>query len=189
MDCSKKKTSKGGIGAGASPVQADSLSVGSSLFTAGEGRAERGSRDGCCRVGWSEQVPSTKFLPETAACLVTPFFLQIRIVCTLINKSCLSLAGWQVSTMEIISVREKMCLYVKHLWMKLLSFYNSWYGQNCTRLGCLPFRRALMYRCQCWNQALARCCYLRSTTSSVPTATVPDGPPGAGPSRSRCPVS
>lgn len=107
---SKKKTPKRGIGAGASPVHADSLSVGSPLFTAGEGRAEPCSRDGCCRVGWSEQVPSTEFLAETTACLVTPLFLQIRIVCTLINKSCLSLAGWQVSTMEIISVRENVSL-------------------------------------------------------------------------------
>lgn len=85
-----------------------------SFFTAGEGRAERCSGDGCCRVGWSERVPSTKFLPETTACLVTPLFLQIRIVCTLINKLYLGLAGWHVSAMEIISVREKMCLYVKH---------------------------------------------------------------------------
>ncbi|KAM6263826.1 inositol polyphosphate multikinase isoform 2-T2 [Spheniscus humboldti] len=40
------------------------------LFTAGEGRAERCSQDGCRRVGWSEQVPSPKFLPEKTACLV-----------------------------------------------------------------------------------------------------------------------
>lgn len=130
----------------------DLLSVGFSLFLAGEGRAERCSRDGCCGVGWSEQAPSTEFLPETA-CLVTPLFLQIRIVCTLINKLYLGLAGWHVSAMEIISVRKKMCLYVKHFWIKLLSLYNSWYGQNCTRMSCLPFRRELMYCYQGWNWA------------------------------------
>lgn len=109
----------------ASPVQPHLLSVGSSLCVAGEVRAERGSRDGCRRVGWSEQMPSRKFLPERTACLVTPLFLQAGIVYTLINKLYLGLAGWHVSTMEIISVREKMCLCVKQFLIKLLSLCNS----------------------------------------------------------------
>lgn len=109
----------------ASPVQPHLLSVGSSLCVMGEVRAERGSRDGCRRVGWSEQMPSRKFLPERTACLVTPLFLQVGIVYTLINKLYLGLAGWHVSTMEIISVRGKMCLCVKQFLIKLLSLCNS----------------------------------------------------------------
>lgn len=74
--------------------------VGSSLFTAVKG-GQGCAWGGCHRDGWSEQVPSTKFLPETTACLVTPLFLQIKIVCTLINKLYLGLAALLNSAMEI----------------------------------------------------------------------------------------
>lgn len=68
---------------------------------------------GAAGLGGLNKRQAQKFLPETAACSVTPLFLQIRIVYTLINKLYLGLAGWHISTMEIISVREKMCAYVK----------------------------------------------------------------------------
>lgn len=63
-------------------VPPDLLSRGPAL---GVGQAEP-QRDGCRRAGWSEHMPSAEFLPETTACLVTPLFLQIRIVCALIYK-------------------------------------------------------------------------------------------------------
>lgn len=78
----------------------ESLSVGFSLFAAVKGGQGCGW-DGCHGDGWSEQVPSTKFLPETTACLVTPLFLQIKIVYTLINKLDLGLAASHIPAMEI----------------------------------------------------------------------------------------
>lgn len=111
---------------------------------------------GAAGLGGLNKCQAQKFLPETTACLLTPLFLQIRIVYTLINKLYLGLAGCHVSTMEIISVREKMCLSVKHFWIYLLSLYNSWYGQNCTQMSCLPFRRELMYCYRGWKQAFTR---------------------------------
>lgn len=84
--------------------------VGSSLFTAVKG-GQGCAWGGCHRDGWSEQVPSTKFLPETTACLVTPLFLQIKIVCTLINKLYLGLAALLSSAMEIFQ-RERKYVYM-----------------------------------------------------------------------------
>lgn len=153
------------------------LSMGSSLFTAVKGGHGCGC-GGCHRPGWPEQVPSTKFLPETTACLVTPLFLQIKIVYSLINKLYLDLAASHISTMEIISVWEKICLYVKQFWIKFLSLFKSWYGQNCTHVSCLPFRWELMYYSWCWNQLLLACCHLFSAASFV--LTVADGSYRAG---------
>lgn len=119
---SKNKALEEGWGAGTSVVCPDSLSVGSSLFTAVKGGQGCGWGE-YHRGGWSEQVPSTKFLQETSACLVTPLFLQIKIVYTLINKLYLGLAASHISAMETFQCERK---YV-YMWssfevLKLVQF-------------------------------------------------------------------
>lgn len=90
----QEKDPPGGTGAGASPVRPSFAFRGIFSFYGGW-RGGRALQPGWVRgVGWSDQVPSTKFLPETTACLVTPLFLQIRIVYALINKLSLGRAGW-----------------------------------------------------------------------------------------------
>lgn len=112
---SKSKALEEGWGAGTSVVCPDSSSVGSSLFTAVKGGQGCGW-GGCHRDGWSEQVPSTKFLPEAAACLVTPLFLQIKNCLhshkqIILGPCCLARFCY-----GNISVWEKICLYVKQFW-------------------------------------------------------------------------
>lgn len=120
---------------------------------------------GLCRAGWSEWAPGRKLLPE--------LLLPIGIVCALINKSVFGVAGWHASTMEIILGREKMCLCGKHFWIKLLSLCNSWYGQSCARVSCLPARQV----------ASTGCCHaLLRVTSLIPWALIAHVPRVAGPS-------
>lgn len=89
----KKKTPKQGLGAGASLVCPDFLSVGSILFTTGEGRAEHCSRNGCCRVGWSEQAPSTK-VSARDNCLLGNTIISANKSCLHSHKQIILGPGW-----------------------------------------------------------------------------------------------
>lgn len=90
---SKKKPPEEGMGAGASLVRSDLPSVEFSLFRAGEGGAEHCSLDGCCRVGWSEQVPSTK-VSARDNCLLANTIISANKNCLHSHKQIILGPGW-----------------------------------------------------------------------------------------------
>lgn len=109
---SKTKSPKEGMGAGASLVPPDLLPLfWNPLFLwqvkGGQSVAAHMGAEG---LGFLNKCQAQKFLPETTACVVTPLFLQIGIVYTLINKLYWVLAGCHDSTMEIISERKCVSL-------------------------------------------------------------------------------
>lgn len=171
---SKNKVPEEGWGAGTSVVPPDSVS-GIVSFYSSEGRA--GLWMGWMPWGWVVWTSAKHQVPAGDNCLLGNTIIsanknclhshkQIRLgPCCLAHFCCGNILVW-----------EKICLCVKQFWIKFLSLYNSWYGQNCTHVSCLPFRWELKYcwnrcwnHCSCWKQLLLGCCYLFSPASFVLT--------------------
>lgn len=164
---SKNKAPEEGGGAGTSAVRPDSSSGILSVYSR-EGRA--GLCMGRMPQGWVVWASAKHQVPARDNCLLGNTIISASKNCLHSHKQirlgpcCLTHFCY-----GNMSVWEKICLYVRQFWIKFLSLYNSWYGQNCTHVSCLRLRWELKYCCWCWNQLLPGCCHLFSAASFVLT--------------------